>query len=241
MTNDSLRANTIPDMSALVTERARFMSRVYLWMAMGLLTTGAISYTIGTRENLALAIAQNRGLFWVLFLAQIGTVVFLSAAINKISATVATMMYGLYAALTGVTFSVLFLIYTHDSIFQVFGVTSFAFAGLSAFGYLTKKDLGPVGSFCIMGLWGLIGMMLLSFLFPAFLGGQLNIIVSIVGLIIFCGLTAYDTQRIKSMYIDGSEGTEMERKGAIFGALILYLDFVNLFLYMLRFMGNRRR
>jgi hypothetical protein len=238
---NNIFGTTVRDPQAMVTERARFMSRVYAWMAMGLLTTGLIAFFIGTNENLAISIARSRGLFWVLILAQFGSVIFLTAAINKISSFTATMLYGLYAALTGVTFSTLFLIYTHESIFQVFGLTSFAFAGLSAFGYFTKKDLGPVGSFCIMGLWGIIGLSLLSFFFPSLMGGQMSVVVSIIGLIVFSGLTAYDTQKIKDAYVDSSNGSQAVEKAAIFGALVLYLDFVNLFLYLLRFMGDSRR
>jgi FtsH-binding integral membrane protein len=238
MQNNLFGTNTLPQSQELVTARARFMSRVYMWMAMGLLTTGAVSYSIGMREDLAMTIASNRGLFWVLFLAQIGAVIFLGSMIRKISSGVATLLYGLYAALTGVTLSVIFLIYTHESIVQVFGITSFAFAGLSGFGYLTKKDLGPVGSFCIMGLWGLIGVAIASIFFP--MGEQIQLLVSVVGLVVFSGLTAYDTQKIKNMYHEETAGDGTE-KAAIFGALILYLDFINLFMYMLRFMGGRRK
>lgn len=241
MAHNFLGTSTLNPPKDLVSARARFMSKVYMWMAMGLLTTGAVSYTIGTREDLAMMIATNRGLMWVLILTQIGSVIFLSSMIRKISSNVATIMYALYAALVGVTMSVIFLIYTQQSIVQIFGLTSFAFAGLSAFGYFTKKDLGPIGSFCIMGLWGLIGVSIASIFFPSLMGGQFGLLMSVMGLLIFSGLTAYDTQKIKNMYHVDAAGGEEAQKAAIFGALILYLDFINLFMYMLRFMGDRRK
>jgi FtsH-binding integral membrane protein len=241
MAHNFLGTSTLNPPKDLVSARARFMSKVYMWMAMGLLTTGAVSYTIGSREDLAMMIASNRGLMWVLILTQLGSVIFLSSMIRKISSNVATILYALYAALVGVTMSVIFLIYTQQSIVQIFGLTSFAFAGLSAFGYLTKKDLGPIGSFCIMGLWGLIGVSIASIFFPSLMGGQFGLLMSVMGLLIFSGLTAYDTQKIKNMYHVDAAGGEEAQKAAIFGALILYLDFINLFMYMLRFMGDRRK
>ena len=241
MAHNFLGTSTLNPPKDLVSARARFMSKVYMWMAMGLLTTGAVSYTIGSREDLAMMIASNRGLMWVLILTQLGSVIFLSSMIRKISSNVATILYALYAALVGVTMSVIFLIYTQQSIVQIFGLTSFAFAGLSAFGYLTKKDLGPIGSFCIMGLWGLIGVSIASIFFPSLMGGQFGLLMSVMGLLVFSGLTAYDTQKIKNMYHVDAAGGEEAQKAAIFGALILYLDFINLFMYMLRFMGDRRK
>ncbi len=226
---------------SIAAENARFMSRVYGWMTVGIAVTGYISWNIGQNEGLAMQIAQNRPLFWGLFIAQLGAVLVLSLLIKKMNSFMAGAVYLAYAALTGVTFSVIFLVYTQSSIAQVFALTSFSFAGLSAFGLVTKKDLGPVGSFCTMGLFGMVGYSLLSFIFPSMMeGGVAPKVYSVVGLIVFAGLTAYDTQKIKSMNIIGNEGTDEDRKEAIFGALTLYLDFINLFLSMLRLMGNRR-
>jgi len=179
-------------------------------------------------------------LFWALIIAQLGAVAALSFLINKINGAVATVIYIAYAALTGLTLSSIFLLYTGSSIAQVFGVTAFGFAGLSFFGLVTKRDLGPVGSFCMMGLFGLIGFALLSMFFPSLMGAGGSFVFSIVGIIVFAGLTAYDTQRIKAMNVPGSEGTDGARKTAIFGALTLYLDFINLFLSLLRLTGRRR-
>lgn len=225
---------------AITAENARFMSRVYGWMTAGLCVTGAVAWNIAGNPAMVQAIFGNRLLFWGLIIAQLGAVSALSWLINRISGATATLIYFLYASLTGMTFSGIFLAYTGSSIAQVFGVTAFAFGGLSATGYLTKRDLGPIGSFCIMGLWGMVGFALLSMLFPSLMGEGASFVYAIVGLIVFAGLTAYDTQRIKAMNAPGDEGTDAGRKKAIFGALTLYLDFINLFLSLLRLTGRRR-
>ncbi|MEQ1947474.1 MAG: Bax inhibitor-1/YccA family protein [Bryobacteraceae bacterium] len=216
------------------------MSRVYGWMTAGLSLTGVVAWSVAGSPEMISAIFGNRLLFWGLIIAQLGAVSVLAGWINKISGAVATAIYFAYAALTGLTLSSIFIAYTGSSIASVFGTTAFAFAGLSATGYLTKRDLGPVGSFCIMGLWGLVGFALLSMLFPSLMGEGASFVFSLVGIIVFAGLTAYDTQRIKQMNTAGEEGTEMGRKKAIFGALTLYLDFINLFLSLLRLTGRRR-
>jgi FtsH-binding integral membrane protein len=221
-------------------ENARFMSRVYGWMTAGLFLTGVVAWNVAGSPEMIQAIFGNRLLFWGLIIAQLGAVFVLAGWMNKISGATATAIYFAYAGLTGLTLSSIFLAYTGSSIASVFGTTSFAFAGLSATGYFTKRDLGPVGSFCIMGLWGLVGFGLLSMFFPSLMGGAGSFVFSVVGVIVFAGLTAYDTQKIKMMNVAGEEGTEMGRKKAIFGALTLYLDFINLFLALLRLTGRRR-
>jgi FtsH-binding integral membrane protein len=217
-----------------------FMTRVYQWMAIGVLLTAGISTFIGTNEQLAMTIASNRGLFWVLIIAQFGVVIGLSAMINKMSAVMATGLFLLYSALTGVTFSTIFLMYTQASIQSAFFTTAIGFGGLTAFGYITKKDLGPVGTFCSMGLFGLIGYSLLAIFFPSMMGGAAGLVFSMVGLLIFAGLTAYDTQKIKAMGLYAYSAEERS-KLTVIGALTLYLDFINLFLIILRFTGDRRR
>ncbi len=221
-------------------ENARFMSRVYGWMTGGLCVTGAVAWNVAGNPQLVQAIFGNRLLFWGLIIAQLGAVFLLSGLINRISALTATLIYFLYAGLTGLTLSSIFLVFTGSSIAQVFAITAFGFAGLSGVGYLTKRDLGPVGSFCMMGLFGLVGFGLLSMFFPSLMGQGASFVYSIVGIIVFAGLTAYDTQNIKEMNAPGSEGTDAARKTAIFGALRLYLDFINLFLSLLRLTGRRR-
>lgn len=220
-------------------ENARFMSRVYRWMTGGILLTAIISSYVSSQPEIVKAVVQGP-IVWILLIAQLGSVFFLSLAIKRISAMTAILTYLAYAALTGVTFSVIFLVYTRESIANSFLTTACGFAGLSAFGYFTKKDLSPIGSFCIMGLFGLIGFGLLSLFLPSFQGEGVQRIYNIAGLLIFAGLTAYDTQKIKQLNIIGNEGTEEDTKEAIFGALTLYLDFINLFLNLLRLQGRRR-
>ena len=225
---------------SIAAENARFMSRVYGWMTAGLCITGAVAWNVAGNPRLVQAILGNRPLFWGLIIAQLGAVVALSGLINRIGAMTATLIYFLYAGLTGLTLSSIFLVFTGSSIAQVFAVTAIGFAGLSGVGYVTKRDLGPVGSFCMMGLFGLVGFGLLAIFFPSLMGQAASFVYSIVGIIVFAGLTAYDTQRIKQMNVLGSEGTDAARKTAIFGALRLYLDFINLFLSLLQLTGRRR-
>ena len=221
-------------------ESARFMTRVYTWMTAGILLTGVVAWVVGQDAEFAATIITNRALFWGLVIAQLGAVFVLSALSRRLNSMVAGLIYFAYAGLTGLTLSSIFLIYTTSSVAQVFGITAFAFAGLSMFGAVTKRDLGPVGSFCMMGLFGLVGYWVLAMFMPSLMSGPGNFVVSIVGLIVFAGLTAYDTQKIKNLNVIGNEGTDDDRKEAIYGALTLYLDFINLFLSLLRLMGNRK-
>ncbi len=226
---------------SLSQTNARFMSGVYRWMTGGILLTALVSSYLGQNPEFIMTMIQNRALFYGLMIAQIGAVLFLSVAINRVSAFTATAIFLLYSALTGVTLSTIFLVYTHDSIASVFFTTAIAFGGLSFFGYVTKRDLGPIGAFCGMALFGLIGWGILSMFFPAMMGSTSRMAYSIIGVVVFSGLTAYDTQKIKSMGMMGAEGSEESRKAAVFGALTLYLDFINLFLSLMSLMGDRRR
>src|SRR5580658_1340966 len=226
--------------AATAADNARFMSSVYGWMTGGLCLTGAVAWYVSGNPDLMHEIFGNRLLFWALIIAQLGAVAALSWLINKINSVTATLIYFVYAGLTGLTLSCIFLLYTGSSIAEVFGVTAFGFAGLSGFGFVTKRDLGPVGSFCMMGLFGLVGFGLLSMIFPRLMTEGASFVFSVVGIIVFAGLTAYDTQKIKRMNAPGDDGTDAGRKKAIFGALMLYLDFINLFLSLLRLMGRRR-
>ena len=217
---------------------ARFMSGVYYWLTLGVIVTGSVAYGVGSSPQILGSLFSIPFFFPLLVILQLGSVVFLSLAIRKISSLTASLVYLFYAALTGLTFSTLFVVYLHESIFQVFWLTASSFAGLSAFGFFTKRDLGPVGSFCIMGLFGMMGFALLSLFMPSMMGGAASTTYSIVGVIVFSGLTAYDSQKIKSMAVLGD--SEEGRKGTVFGALTLYLDFVNLFLMLLRLLGRRK-
>jgi uncharacterized protein len=232
--------NQVFGLASIAAENARFMSRVYGWMTAGLCLTGAVAWDVSGNPQLVQTIFGNPPLFWGLIIAQLGAVFAFSWLINRISGFTATLIYFLYAALTGLTLSSIFLIYTGSSIVEVFGITAFGFAGLSAFVFVTKRDLGPVGSFCMMGLFGLVGFGLLSMIFPRLMGEGASFVYSVVGIIVFAGLTAYDTQKIKRMNAPGNAGADAGRKAAIFGALMLYLDFINLFLSLLRLMGRRR-
>lgn len=226
---------------AVAAENARFMSGVYKWMTIGLLITSLFAYYAASSTEFMAFLMMNKLAFYGLMIAEFGLVIYLSSAINKLSASTATFLYILYASLTGLTFSVIFLAYTQESIVGAFLMTSCGFAGLSLFGYTTKKDLGPIGAFCGMAVWGLVAFAVISMFFPSMMGGQMGSIYSIAGILIFSGLTAYDTQKIKAMNIIGNEGTEEDKKETIMGALKLYLDFINLFLMVLRLMGGRRK
>lgn len=226
--------------AAAEAENARFMSGVYLWMTFGILLTGLVSFYTAESPAIISVILGNKFVFYGLIVLELGAVFYLSARVKNMRANTATFIYLLYSFLTGLTLSVIFFVYTRDSIQSAFFLTSFSFAGLSAFGYITKRDLGPIGTFCHMGLWGLIGFGLLSLFFPSLMTTTASKIYGIAGVLIFSGLTAYDTQKIKASNIIGNEGTEEDRKETIMGALTLYLDFINLFLSLLRLMGRRK-
>ncbi len=216
-----------------------FMSKVYMWMTLGIVLTGFVAMNVASNEEILAMIVTNKILFYGLIIGQFALVMGLSAGINKLNSMSATALFLLYAVLNGATLSIFALIYTNESIQSAFFTTGFAFAGLSAFGFITKRDLGPVGNFCTMGLFGLFGMAILSIFFPALMGGVSGQVYGLVGLVVFSGLTAYDTQTIKKM-APSSRDSENFQKGAIMGALKLYLDFVNLFIFVLRMGGNRK-
>ncbi len=220
---------------------AQFMSKVYLWMVFGLALTALTAYLIASHPAVMQAVVQKKGLFLGLILVQFGVVIALSWAMNRINAATAALLYILYTVVTGVVFSVIFLAYTGKDIQNAFLVTAISFFGLTMFGFVTKRDLGPIGKFCVMGLFGIIGFMLLSFFIPGLRGDTAQMTISALGVIVFAGLTAYDTQAIKQTYLmTDSSGEGVVAKQAIFGALRLYLDFINLFLSILRLFGDRR-
>jgi FtsH-binding integral membrane protein len=239
----SSNAEDRAQMYALSFSNAKFMSKVYLWMTIGLLLTGVIAYTLGMSPALPDFIRSDPQRFKFIFISlliiQFVAVVVLSALIHKMNSILATLIYLIYAALVGVMFSVIFLAYTNESIASTFFITAFSFAGLCFFGYVTKRDLGPLGSFCMIGLFGLIGVMILGLFIPALMGTSVQLATAVIGVVIFAGLTAYDTQAIKNLNIANSSEDEV-KKEAIYGALKLYLDFINLFLSLLRLFGRRR-
>ena len=233
-----------------------YMLRVYNYMVFGLALTGVFALgtfllatsvdpvmtsqgvvSVGDRYLTSLGVTLYGGgpIMWVLFLAPLAMVMFLSFRIHKMSVSAAQTTFLAYAALLGVSLSSIFIVYDIGSIAQVFFITSATFGAMSLWGYTTKRDLTGMGSFLMMGLIGLVIAMIVN-IFLASSG--LDWIISIVGVLIFTGLTAYDTQKIKEMYSVNDDGTLAGRK-AIMGALSLYLDFINLFLMMLRLFGNR--
>lgn len=220
---------------------AQFMSKVYLWMVLGLALSASVAYYLFSHSEVFYKVTHIPGLFFCLIIAQLSAVIGLTSINKKLTAAVATLIYILYTVLTGITLSVILFTYTKQNIFNAFAVTSVAFLGLSVFGYTTKRDLGPIGTFCVMGLFGVIGILLLSFFFPSLYLNAMQLTISAIGVIVFSGLTAYDTQRIKCTYfqINGDFMESQQQKVTINGALMLYLDFINLFLNLLRLFSRR--
>ncbi|WP_099867178.1 Bax inhibitor-1/YccA family protein [Pararhizobium haloflavum] len=215
-----------------------YMLRVYNLMALGLAITGLAAYGTFALAASNPAVAQllyASPLRWVVMLAPLGMVFFLSFRINKMSVSAAQTTFWVYSALMGLSLSSIFLVFTGQSIVQTFFVTAAAFGALSLYGYTTKRDLSAMGSFLFMGLIGLIIAMVVNIFLQS---SALQFAISAIGVLVFAGLTAYDTQEIKSMYYEG-DGREVAGRKAIMGALRLYLDFVNMFMFLLQFMGNR--
>jgi FtsH-binding integral membrane protein len=212
-----------------------FLSKVYGWMFLGLLITAGTALFVASSETLIETLILNRILFWILVLGQLGLVFFLSARVEHISPATAAGLFMLYSAMVGVTSSVIFLIYTGASIVSAFMVTATMFGALAVFGTLTKRSLAGVGQFMFMGL---IGLIIASIINLFWLNSALYFVISVIGVIVFTGLTAWDAQRLKQMAValpDGRVGSF-----AVVGALSLYLDFINLFFFILRLFGGRR-
>ncbi|PLY02187.1 MAG: hypothetical protein C0622_05890 [Desulfuromonas sp.] len=214
-----------------------FFRKVYLWMTAGLGTTALAAFLMLSSETALKFVFADKMNFYILIFAELGLVIALSAAINRISARTATLMFLAYSALNGVTFAAIFLVYTRSSIASVFLITAGTFAAMSLYGYVTKRDLTGLGSFLTMGLFGII----IASIVNMFMHNEMiHWIVGYIGVFIFVGLTAYDTQRLKQIGAAGFADEQQRHKLAIIGALRLYLDFINLFLMLLRVMGNRR-
>ena len=218
-----------------------YMLSVYNYMASGVMLTGIVALLFAKSSLISLivnpATGQATPLFWVALFAPLGLVFALSWGINRMSASTAQMLFWAYAALIGVQFSSLFLVYTGMSIAQTFFSVAAAFAGLSLYGYTTKKDLSGWGSFLIMGVVGIFVALLINLFLQS---PALQLAISAIGVLVFAGLVAYDTQKIKSMYFVVAGHGEALAKSAVIGALNLYIDFINMFLFLLRFMGDRR-
>ena len=216
---------------------ASFFPKVYGWMTAGLALTALAALFTLTSEGLLQLVFGNRLVFYGLIIGELGLVIALSAAINRISSLVATLMFLLYSALNGVTFAGIFLMYTSSSIASTFMVASGTFAAMGAYGYATKRDLTGWGSFLFMGLVGVVIASLVNLFLQS---AMITWVTTYIGVFVFVGLTAYDTQKLKRIGEGGFADGETQKKAAILGALTLYLDFINLFLMLLRIMGNRR-
>ncbi len=214
------------------------MRKVYVWMTLALVITGFTAYAVANSPGIMTAIIANRMLMWGLLIGEFALVWYVSARIDRLSLSTATLLFILYSVLNGATLSIIFLAYTMTSIASVFFITAGTFAAMSLVGYFTKKDLSGLGRILFMGLIGLIIATLVNvFLIKS---GGFSLIVSYVGVLIFVGLTAYDTQRIKNMLVEADDVSAEAQKIALMGALALYLDFINLFLYLLRIFGGNR-
>jgi uncharacterized protein len=214
-----------------------FLAKVFNWMAMGLGLTGLIAYFTAS-SGLARAIVGSP-LFFIMIIAELGMVFYLSARISKIQAATASALFIGYSVLNGLTLSAVFLAYTSSSIAGTFLITAGMFGAMAIYGLATKRDLSGLGSFLFMGLVGIIIASVVNIFLQS---SGMSWMISLLGVFIFTGLTAYDVQKIKTMGEEGimSQGEEAIKKGAVMGALALYLDFINLFLMLLRFFGGSR-
>ncbi|HCH50324.1 MAG TPA: BAX inhibitor (BI)-1/YccA family protein [Proteus sp.] len=215
-----------------------FMAQVYGWMTVGLLLTAFVALYVASSETLLSMIFSSNIVFFGLIIAQLGLVFVLSGMVHKMSGAVATTLFMLYSALTGITISSVLIVYTASSVASTFFICAAMFGALSVYGYTTKRSLTGMGSFLFMGLIGILLASLVNFWLKS---PMMHMIISYAGVLIFAGLTAYDTQKLKDMGSEiNQEDKENMRRYSIMGALTLYLDFINLFLMLLRILGDRR-
>lgn len=212
-----------------------FVLKVFNYMGCGLAMTGIIAYLVSTSEMLSMSLFST-GLHWFLFIAQIGICIFMGFRIHKIQASTAQALFWAFSATMGISLAPIFLVYTGESIATTFFVTSSMFLSMSLYGYTTKKDLSGLGTILFMGL---IGLIIASIVNSFMQNSMATLVISALGVLIFTGLTAWDMQKIKNFYWEG-DSQEIYSKKAVIGALNLYLDFINLFLYLLKFLGARR-
>ena len=213
-----------------------YMVKVYNFMSIALAISGVVAFLVSSSPQL-MAMIFGTPLSWVVMLAPLGFVIFLGAKFNSISAETAKTYLWIYSALMGISLSTIFVVYTGTSVARIFFITASVFGAMSLYGYTTKKDLTGMGSFLMMGLIGLIIASVVNIFLKS---SALEFALSAIGVLIFIGLTAYDTQRIKQAYYQASGNSELVAKMAVMGALNLYMDFINLFLMMLRFFGDRK-
>jgi len=214
----------------------KLMRKVYVWMALALVITGFTAYGVANSPNMLQTIFGNSLVFWGMIIAEFGLVIAISAFINKMSLTTATLCFVLYSVVNGATLSSIFLVFTMTSITKVFFITAATFAAMAFVGYTTKKDLSGIGKYLLMALIGLIIASIVNIFMKS---SMFELIISYIGVAIFVGLTAYDSQKIKEMLMTQEDLSEGSQKIALLGALTLYLDFINLFIYLLRIFGSR--
>ena len=212
------------------------MRKVYVWMTLALAITGFTAYGVATSPGILQAIYTSQILFWGLIIAELALVFGVSAAINRISLTMATLMFILYSVINGALMSYIFLAYTASSVATVFFITAGTFGAMALLGYTTKMDLSSMGKILFMALIGLIIATIVNLFVKS---SGFTLILSYVGVLIFVGLTAWDSQKIKQMLLQAPDAGEGAQKLALLGALTLYLDFINLFIYLLRIFGKR--
>ena len=218
--------------------QSTLLRNVYVWMTLALVITGFVSMYVAQSYQLVSFIFGNKLALWGMLIAELAVVFYLSARINSISFTKATVMFIIYSILNGATLASIFLVYTMSSIASTFFVAAGTFGVMALYGYVTKSDLTRIGNICLMAL---IGLIIATFVSLFWQNSMLQMIITYVGVILFVGLTAYDSQKIKRLLTaDGIEVTEETQKIALLGALTLYLDFINLFLYLLRLLGDRK-
>ena len=214
-----------------------YMLRVYNFMASGLALTGIVAYVAAAGgADSFIAHIYRTPVMWLIVLAPLGLVMLLGFGIQRMQASTAQMVFWIYSGLMGLSLSTIFLVYTGASIARVFFITAGTFAAMSLYGYTTRRDLSQFGSFLFMGL---IGIIIASLVNMFLLSSALQFAISVIGVLVFTGLTAYDTQQIKEMYYQG-DGSEIVGKKAVMGALRLYLDFINLFMMLMQLLGTRR-
>lgn len=218
-------------------EQANFIAKVYGWMCAALVVTGLTAWYVAQTEELILALLSNKFLFYGLLIGEVLLVGYISKALPTMNVMMAKALFFLYAMANGLTLSLIFVIFTASSIASSFFITAGTFAVMSIYGYFTKSDLTSMGRILMMGLIGLIIASIVNIFMQS---TMMHWIISYVGVFIFTGLIAYDTQKIKEMNIIGNEGTDEDTKESLMGALTLYLDFINLFLYILRIFGDRK-
>ena len=230
------QSETVTREAAVSAAFPALMRKVYVWMTLALVITGFTAYYVATSEQLLTLIYSKPAVMWILIGVELAIVIGVSAAINRLSLLVATLLFVLYSIINGALLSSIFLIYTSSSIATVFFITAGTFAAMSLFGYTTKQDLTSWGKLLMMALLGLIIATVVNIFMKS---SGLETIISYAGVLIFVGLTAYDTQKIKQMCLQAPDAGETMQKYALLGALSLYLDFINLFIYLLRIFGRR--